>query len=109
MSYRPFYRNLPYTNTTMNKNDVIDVAEKLYYERNPNTKMDVPTSAYRQVEKWKEEWEKNSRYMTLYDWIKRYKRTVEDIEEEQVKLLSRYLDHQVSMNKTLLYILVFFI
>lgn len=34
-----------------NINDIITVAEKLYYETNPESKMDVPSSVYERVEK----------------------------------------------------------
>ena len=60
--------------------DIIKVAEKLYYEANPNTKKDVPSYAYEQVEA------SNSRRMavkselSLYDWCKH------EIEENRKKL-----------------------
>ena len=40
----------------MNKYDVKEVAEALYYEKNPDTKMDVPSFVYENVDKWKYEW-----------------------------------------------------
>ena len=50
--------------------DIIKVAEKLYYEANPTTKMDVPSFAYEQVEKAnKRRLEANSE-LSLYDWCK---------------------------------------
>ena len=50
--------------------DVITVAEKLYYEANPTTKMDVPSFAYEQVEKAnKRRFEARSE-LSLYNWCK---------------------------------------
>jgi hypothetical protein len=51
-------------------NDVIEVAEKLYYELNPNTKMDVPSSIYELVAKWHNEWLDSKSELDLYNWIK---------------------------------------
>ena len=51
-------------------NDVIQVAEKLYYEINPDSKMNVPSFVYETVEKWKHEWLKSQSELTLYEWIK---------------------------------------
>lgn len=51
-------------------NDIIKVAEKLYYEINPNTKIDVPSIAYRMVENWAKEWKQSDQMISLYDWIK---------------------------------------
>ena len=56
-----------------NKNNTIKVAEALYYEANPNTKMDVPSFVYERVEKWSKEWIVAKNDMTLYDWIKMFK------------------------------------
>jgi hypothetical protein len=58
----------------MNKNDTIEVAESLYYEANPNTKMDTPSFVYERVEKWQREWMVNPQGMNLYDWIKLMKK-----------------------------------
>ena len=57
----------------MDSNDVIQVAEKLYYEKNPNTKMDVPSFAYELVEEWRHEWLQSNSVMSLYEWIKQFK------------------------------------
>jgi hypothetical protein len=46
----------------------IDVAEKLYYYINPNTKMDVPNSAYILTEKWYKEWLSIDTELGLFDW-----------------------------------------
>jgi hypothetical protein len=54
----------------MNKNDVIEVANALYREKNPNSKMDTPSFAYENVEKWKKEWNLTETPLSLYDWIK---------------------------------------
>ena len=52
-----------------NKNDIIWVTEKIYYEVNPTTRMDVPSSAYETVERWEAEWRKAGTLLSLYDWI----------------------------------------
>ena len=51
-------------------NDVITVAEMLYYEANPNTKSDVPSFAYEQVEAANNRRFKAQSMMSLYDWCK---------------------------------------
>jgi hypothetical protein len=51
-------------------NDVIYVAEKLYYEANPSTKMDIPSFAYEQVEKANHRRVESKSTMNLYDWCK---------------------------------------
>lgn len=54
----------------MNKNDIIEVAETLYREMNPDSKMNTPSFAYETVEKWKKEWNISKSPLSLYDWIK---------------------------------------
>jgi len=54
----------------MNNNDVIQVAEKLYYEANPDTRMDVPSYAYEQVEKANKRRFEVKSELSLYDWCK---------------------------------------
>lgn len=56
-----------------NRNDVIEVAEKLYYIANPDTKMDVPSSFYETVEGWYSQWEKEATSFSFYDWCLRTK------------------------------------
>lgn len=51
--------------------DIITVAEKLYYEANPNTKMDVPSFAYEKVEGSNRRRIKAQSKLTLYDWCKK--------------------------------------
>ena len=51
--------------------DVIKVAEKLYYEANPDTKMDVPSFAYEQVEKANKRRFEAMSELSLYDWCKK--------------------------------------
>lgn len=51
-------------------NNVISVAEKLYYEANPSTQMDVPSFAYEQVEKANKRRISTQSKLTLYDWCK---------------------------------------
>ena len=52
-------------------NDIIQVAEKLYYEANPNTKMDVPSFAYEKVEASNRRRIKAQSNLSLYDWCKK--------------------------------------
>jgi len=51
-------------------NDIITVAEKLYYEANPNTKMDVPSFAYEQIEAANIRRKRAQSELSLYDWCK---------------------------------------
>jgi hypothetical protein len=53
-------------------NDIIEVAEKLYYEANPNTKMDVPSFVYEKVERANIERIKSKSKLSLYDWYKKH-------------------------------------
>lgn len=57
----------------MDNNDVIQVAEKLYREKNPESKMDVPSFAYEFVETWRCEWIASNSVLSLYEWIKQFK------------------------------------
>lgn len=60
-------------------NDYMKVAEKLYYEVNPKTKMNAPNYAYITVEKWSKEWFRDCRLpLTLYEWIKLNKQPKND-------------------------------
>ena len=52
-------------------NDVIEVGDKLYYEINPNTKMDVPSFFYEKIESLKERWIYLSDISPLYDYCKK--------------------------------------
>ena len=52
-------------------NDVIEVGDKLYYEINPNTKMDVPSFFYEKIESLKGRWVYLSDISTLYDYCKK--------------------------------------
>ncbi|HEY3525281.1 MAG TPA: hypothetical protein VGK47_03720 [Nitrososphaeraceae archaeon] len=51
-------------------NDIIAVAEKLYYEANPTTQMDVPSYAYEQVENANKRRVEAKSELSLYDWCK---------------------------------------
>lgn len=51
-------------------NDVIKVAERLYYEVNPKTKMDVPSFAYMSVENANKRRVATNSELSLYDWCK---------------------------------------
>ena len=48
--------------------DYMEVAEKLYYHVNPNTRMDVPNSSYITTENWYHEWLKTNTDLSLFDW-----------------------------------------
>ena len=48
--YNAFIAGANAVKSSIDLNDVVTVAEQLYYEVNPNTKMDVPSFAYEQVE-----------------------------------------------------------
>lgn len=50
--------------------DIVKVAEKLYYEANPGTNMDVPSFAYEQVEAANNRRIKANSELSLYDWCK---------------------------------------
>jgi len=50
--------------------DIITVAERLYYEANPNTKMDIPSFAYEQVELANRRRKLANSKLSLYDWCK---------------------------------------
>ena len=52
-------------------NDIIEVAEKLYYEANPSTKMDVPSFSYEQVESANRRRMEARSKLSLYDWCKK--------------------------------------
>ena len=52
-------------------NDIIEVVEKLYYEANPSTKMDVPSFAYEQVEAANRRRMEARSKLSLYDWCKK--------------------------------------
>jgi len=54
-------------NLLVKKCDYIEIAEKLYYLKNPNTKMDVPSSVYELTSKWYYEWQKNDD-KDFYNW-----------------------------------------
>jgi hypothetical protein len=49
-------------------NDVIEVTRKLYFEINPNTKMDVPSYAFEQTERAKKRWLAAGSKVSLYDF-----------------------------------------
>lgn len=46
----------------------MDVAEQLYYHINPETKMNVPNTAYITTEKWYKEWLQEDTELGLFDW-----------------------------------------
>ncbi len=48
--------------------DYIEVAEKLYYHINQNTKMCVPNAAYILTEKFYKEWLQTETDLGLFDW-----------------------------------------
>lgn len=66
-------------------NDVIKVAERLYYEANPTTKMDVPSFAYEQVEKANHRRLASNSELSLYDWCK---------QEQAIKVKSKLTEEE---------------
>ena len=50
--------------------NVIEVAEKLYYEANPSTKMDVPSMVYVKVHNANRRRIQAQSKLSLYDWCK---------------------------------------
>ncbi len=52
------------------ENNVIETTKKLYYEANPNTKMDVPSFAFELVEKSNKRRIEAKSALSLYDWYK---------------------------------------
>ncbi|CAB4157665.1 hypothetical protein UFOVP690_37 [uncultured Caudovirales phage] len=62
-----------------NPNDLFEVANALYYEMNPNTKMNVPNGAYIMTEQWLVEWENSNSKLDLYDWIHENKKPKKQI------------------------------
>jgi len=61
-----------------NSNDLKEVAEALYYEINPKTKMDVPNGVYIMIEEWIKEWKESKSELDLYDWIHENKKTTQN-------------------------------
>lgn len=53
----------------MKQANYIEVAEKIYYHVNPDTKMNVPNTAYILTEKWYREWMKTDTDLELFDWV----------------------------------------
>jgi hypothetical protein len=51
--------------------EIIETAEKLYYEANPHTKMDVPSFVYEQVEYANNRRIQTKSTLSLYDWCKK--------------------------------------
>jgi hypothetical protein len=51
------------------REDYMEVAEKVYYHVNPQSKMDVPNSAYITTEKWYREWQNTNTELDLFNWI----------------------------------------
>ena len=49
--------------------DYLEVAERVYYHVNPETKMCVPNSAYILTEKWYKEWLGVDTELDLFNWI----------------------------------------
>lgn len=57
--------------------DPVKIAEELYYEKNPTTKMNVPSSIYEMVEEWYQQWSKEwiefETTLNFKDWIKEHR------------------------------------
>ncbi len=50
--------------------DVIECGDKLYYDINPNSKMDVPSSFYVRLEKEWVKWEQSKSTLSFYEFCK---------------------------------------
>lgn len=48
--------------------EVIKCGDKLYYDINPESKMDVPSSFYRYLEKEFDKWSSEGRKKTFYEY-----------------------------------------
>ena len=59
-----------YGENVKNINDIIIVSERLYYEENPESKMNVPSSVYEKVERLNKERREAKSPMNLYQWCK---------------------------------------
>lgn len=57
--------------TQLVENDPIMVTELIYYEDNPDTKMDVPSLAYEQIDSASLRWQVADTDLTLYEWFKK--------------------------------------
>lgn len=53
-----------------NFNDVIECGNKLYYDINPNSKMDVPSMFYEKLEKEWIKWRESESNSSFYDFCK---------------------------------------
>jgi hypothetical protein len=53
--------------------DWMDIAKELYYHMNPTTKMDVPSSVYETVNKWRYEWLLSESDLDLFEWCLKFK------------------------------------
>jgi len=68
--YNAFIAGANAVKSSIDLNDVTTVAEQLYYEANPNTKMDIPSFAYEQVESANKRRIAAQSKLSLYDWCK---------------------------------------
>jgi hypothetical protein len=55
----------------VNTNDVIECGNKLYYDINPNSKMDVPSMFYERLEKECVKWKESGSELSFYDYCKK--------------------------------------
>lgn len=53
----------------MDENDFILVAERLYREINPESKMNVPSRVYEIFNEWYKEWISSRSTYTFYQWV----------------------------------------
>lgn len=58
-------------NMKVNTNDVIECGNKLYYDINPNSKMDVPSMFYERLEKEWVKWKDSYSELSFYDFCKK--------------------------------------
>ena len=54
----------------MSNDTLIEVADRLYREMNPDSKKDTPAFAYETVKVWQRQWLESKSDLSLYDWIK---------------------------------------
>ncbi len=52
----------------LNDTQRMDVAEKLYYHINPETKMDVPSSIYQITETWYKQYQTTNSELDFFNW-----------------------------------------
>jgi hypothetical protein len=54
-----------------NYGEVVECGDKLYYDINPDSKMDVPSFFYERLEEEWLKWKKSSSALSFYDYCKK--------------------------------------